>query len=152
MPRLQRLQMKRAAEGPRRRRHVTRPRPLTVRLLPQPAPPAPPPTTAKTPALARLQVGATALHTTPVEAILEMERGHGFAPTPLEGVPERAFVPPNTAFVPRNARLASLRSQEADAVGSASDASTPALLPGRNCAPTPPLPSSGITTRSRSSR
>lgn len=155
MPRLQRLQMKRAAEGPRRRRHVTRPRPLTVRLLPQPVPPpAPPlpPTAAKTPALARLQAGAATAHTTPVEAILEMERGHGFAPTPLEGVPERAFAPPDTAFVPRNARLASLRSQEGDVAGSASDASTPALLPSRNCAPTPALPSMGVTTRSRSSR
>lgn len=144
-PRVQRLQMKRAADGKRPRRHQARPRPLTVRLLPQPAPPKPSPpppmTLAKTPALARLQQGAG--HATPLEGVLEMDRGYGFAPTPLEGVPER-FTAPQSA-PPVSARLAALRGVTAETAeaasdgGSAATAATPALLEGRNCAPTPTL-------------
>lgn len=158
VPQRQRLQQQRAKRTPRRRNRSTKPKPVPVFLLPpkQPPPP-PPPTAAKTPAFLRLLAGAGR---TPLgaEAAPEMDRRPGGMTTPTEGVMERWERPPSSSQL-RGRRAGRGSGDRRDAGTGAADsgaaAGTPALLPGLNCAPTPPpLPAPGttVTTRSRSTR
>lgn len=167
VPQRQRLQQQRAKRTPRRRNRSTKPKPVPVYLLPPKQQPPPPPTAAKTPAFLRLLAGAGR---TPLgaEAAPEMDRRPGGMMTPTEGVMERWERPPSSSQL-RGRRAGKDSSSRRDASAGAADsgavedgaadsgaaAGTPALLPGLNCAPTPPplpAPDSNVTTRSRSSR
>jgi hypothetical protein len=152
----QRLQQQRAKRAPRRRNWCTKPKPVPVFLLPpKQRPPPPQPPAAKTPAFLRLLAGAG--HTPlGAEAAPEMDRRPASMVTPTEGVMERWERPPSGARLRGGrARGGGDGSHDAGAGTDGTPAGTPALLPARNCAPTPPpLPPLGttVTTRSRSSR
>ena len=156
VPQRQRLQQQRAKRTPRRRNRSTKPKPVPVFLLPPKQQP-PPPTAAKTPAFLRLLAGAGR---TPLgaEAAPEMDRRPGSMMTPTEGVMERWERPPSSSQLRgRRAGKVSggMRDASAGAADSGAAAGTPALLPGLNCAPTPPplpAPGTNVTTRSRSTR